>query len=1368
MTSSSSQMAYSATNHLSDDTQISATLKFVVSNVRNFVTTPLQADNYAIWKSQIQKILRANGFLHFLDSNASPPPPCLTNADGSSSPNPLHTQWLLHDQNLSASICSTISSSVLPYVISLDSTADLWTALENRFQATNRSKIIQLWNALHQVSLKNQSMTQYLSEIKIVVDQITAAGASVDAEDVIHHILNGLPHSYQSFKTAIRTMQTPLSLDQLYPLLLSEEINITSDAARAPPLPDPATALFTTRGRGRRSRGRPPSNSASQGRNPATALLVCQICYKKGHTAQSCWHRMNAQFVPQSRTTNTALMASPDAAPVSWYLNSGASSHLTNSLENLAISQPYQGQDNITIGDGSSVNIANSGAGILPTPNRKLLLSKIFHTPSLKFNLLSISQLTKDNNISIIFDPSGFTLKDLRTHKVILQGPCEGGLYSLPTTSTSASQHALSATSPPINHWHHRLGHPHTRISDIISNCNPHLSINKSRVNCTFCNASKCHKQVFEFSCHRQNMPLAMIHSDVWGPAPVTSSQGYRFYVIFVDDFSRYTWIFPLQHKSDVFHTFVNFKTYIERFTNNKIKILRTDGGAEFVNLNFKNYLRSQGILHQLSCPYTPEQNGLAERKHRHIIETTRTMLLTASVPYVYWPDATITSVYLINRLPTPSLNNLSPIELFHKTKPNYSNLKIFGFECFPLNLSHSNHKLQPKSQSCIFLGYSDNYKGYKCLDPSTNKIIMSRHVTFNENVFPFSKLPNNSSSISDNSCPLLLTPTSLSSLSNTTSHINSINRKSGNQLSVSPHTPAIPPTTNSTISIAPQPANSVPIPTHHMVTRSRTGSIKQTQRLNLIHAQTDNTPSQDPSSYTEAVKKPEWRQAMACEFLALQKQGTWTLVQPPTNASILGSKWTYRTKFHTDGSVAKYKARLVAQGNTQEFGIDYTETFSPVAKLPTIRILLAVALYHEWPVQQLDVANAFLHGSLTETVYMSQPRGFEDNLHPDYVCRLHKAIYGLKQAPRQWYNTFTSFLASLGFSHSKADPSLMIYRKEQIQIFLLVYVDDILITGNNQECIRSILTRLSNKFSMKHLGQATEFLGIKIQKLSTSYFLSQSKYALSILTLADLSRCNPLANPTCTKPPAQFIAEPFLADPALYRRITGSLQYLTLTRPDIAFSVNMLSQHMHDPKPAHIYMLKRLLRYIKGTLQFGLPITKTNLLLKSFSDADWAGDPITRRSTSGYCSFLGDTLISWTVKKQRTVSRSSTESEYRALAALTVDIIWLRKLLTEFGIKQDYATDLYCDNMSAIALANNPIFHSRTKHIEIDQKFLRDQIQQNNIRLHPISTLDQIADIFTKSLSTPRFHQLRLKLTVCQDPSICPGVLEQTSKSTV
>ncbi|PKU61534.1 putative mitochondrial protein [Dendrobium catenatum] len=260
---------------------------------------------------------------------------------------------------------------------------------------------------------------------------------------------------------------------------------------------------------------------------------------------------------------------------------------------------------------------------------------------------------------------------------------------------------------------------------------------------------------------------------------------------------------------------------------------------------------------------------------------------------------------------------------------------------------------------------------------------------------------------------------------------------------------------------------------------------------------------------------------------------------------------------------------------------------------------------------------------------------------------------------------------------------------------------------------------------------------------------------------MAQLTRCNPVSNPTCTKLPKAIPPDPILTDPSVYRKITGSLQYLCLTRPDIAYSVNLISQHMHQPLPEHAYLLKRLLRYIKGTLDYGIPISKYNLSLSSFSDADWAGDPISRKSTFGYCSFLGDSLVSWTVKKQTTVARSSTESEYRSLAALTADIIWLRRLLSDFGIHQTTPTDIFCDNTSAIALANNPVFHARTKHIEIDHRFVRDHIQQQNIRILPISIIDQTADIFTKSLSTPRFQLLRTKLTVSKVPSVCGGVLE-------
>ncbi|PKU80692.1 Retrovirus-related Pol polyprotein from transposon TNT 1-94 [Dendrobium catenatum] len=1198
-------------------------------------------------------------------------------------------------------------------------------------------------------------MIQYLTDIKTIVDQIAAAGSTVDTEDVILDILNGLPNSYQSFKTSIRTMTTPLNLDQLYSLLISEEIHIAADANRNVTTADSHQALFVSRGRGRRSRGRSSQPISTNKEVSNKITITCQICLKRGHAAPDCWHRLNPQYLPkQTSNQNRALVAGQSPSYTDWFLDSGATSHMTNSLENLSIAAPYTGTDNITIGDGSSVSIENSGKGLLPTPSRKILLSQILHSPSLKYNLLSISQLTRDNNLAIIFDPNGFYFKDLQTHQILLRGPCTDGLYNIKTPSNNAPKVALHSEAGRTVPWHDRLGHPNRKILTRIASCNPALKIDCNFSSCSWCNNAKHHKLSFNKTDHRSIAPLDLIHTDVWGPAPTVSNSGYTYYVIFVDDHTRFTWLFPMRHKSEVVHIFTDFKTKVETLTSRKIKCLRTDGGGEYMNTSLASLLRTNGITHQSSCPHTPEQNGVAERKHRHIIETTRTILHKAAIPYTFWPDAAITSVYLINRLPSANNANKSPFELFHSIKPNYEHLRAFGCECFPLIPAKYRHKLEPTTVSCVFIGYSDMYKGYKCLNPQNNQIIMSRHVTFNETSFPFSLTSKTTNSMQ----PVNMPPGLLAPYPTYTTHQQTLNHPiqgtgiqnhGENSAQYSPQ--QVFPQTVAPTSISETVVQHGSI--HPMVTRIRTGSLKPRNRLNLLHMESELDTMQDPTSYSEASKHVNWRNAMASEFYALQQQGTWSLVPRPPNSSVLGCKWTYKTKTHADGSIAKYKARLVAHGNHQEFGLDYTETFSPVAKLPTIRILLAIALKNNWKVQQLDVANAFLHGNLDEIVYMKQPHGFEDNTNPDYVCRLHKAIYGLKQAPRQWYNVFTSTLVDMGFTHSSADPSLLIFRKQDTQIYMLLYVDDVLLTGNNTSIMDQILLKLNTKFAMKHLGEAHMFLRITIDRFDNKFFLSQEAYARSILKSAKLTNCNNISNPTCTKVPLDPPTDALLSDVNTNRKITGSLQYLTLTRPDIAYSVNQLSQYMHHPDTQHIYLLKRLLRYIQGTSNYGIPILKSDLHLTSFSDADWAGDPISRKSTSGYCSFIGRSLILWTVKKQHTVARSSTESEYRALAALAADVIWLRRLLSDFGVSQTLPTDIYCDNTSAIALANNPVFHARTKHIEIDHRFLRDHIRSKTIRLLPISTIDQTADIFTKALTTPRFHQLRAKLTVTPRP---------------
>ncbi|PKU61494.1 Retrovirus-related Pol polyprotein from transposon TNT 1-94 [Dendrobium catenatum] len=535
-------------------------------------------------------------------------------------------------------------------------------------------------------------------------------------------------------------------------------------------------------------------------------------------------------------------------------------------------------------------------------------------------------------------------------------------------------------------------------------------------------------------------------------------------------------------------------------------------------------------------------------------------------------------------------------------------------------------------------------------------------------------------------------------------------------------------------------------IASHPMQTRSKSGISKPNPIYSLT---TTNHTHPTPTSYTQAAQHPHWRTAMEAEIMALRHQHTWLLVSPPPNKHVLGCKWTFKTKLLPSGAVHRYKARLVALGNRQIFGENYTETFSPVAKMPTIRLLLTIALNRKWDILQLDVSNAFLHGELTEDIYMKQPQGFVDPTNPTAVCKLHKSLYGLKQAPRQWFQKLTDFLQSRGFRFSRSDPSLLILTKLNLQIYFLIYVDDIILTGNDHNAIQSLLHSLHSSFALKQLGKINLFLGIQVQHSAHGLFLSQAHYAASLLNTAGMSDCKSSPSPMTSNSKSKASSDQPFSDPLLYRRLAGSLQYLSITRPDIAFATNRVCQHMQSPTVQNFQDIKRILRYIKGTINFGLPIVPGDLQLHSYCDADWASDSSDRKSVSGFCTFLGRTLISWTVKKQVTVAKSSTEAEYRSLSANISEVLWLRRLAGELQAEQPSPTPVLCDNISAIAIAKNPVFHARTKHIEIDFQFIRQHIAAGNVQIQHVSSQEQIADILTKPLSVSRFSELRSKLSI-------------------
>ncbi|XP_074291421.1 uncharacterized protein LOC141618213 [Silene latifolia] len=481
---------------------------------------------------------------------------------------------------------------------------------------------------------------------------------------------------------------------------------------------------------------------------------------------------------------------------------------------------------------------------------------------------------------------------------------------------------------------------------------------------------------------------------------------------------------------------------------------------------------------------------------------------------------------------------------------------------------------------------------------------------------------------------------------------------------------------------------------------------------------------TKEPRNYAEAIQKDEWKIAMAKEIDALEKNGTWKIVDLPKGKRPIGCKWVYKIKHKVDGTIERYKARLVAQGYTQIEGVDYHETFAPVAKMTSVSCLLAVAAAKKWNIAQLYVSNAFLHGDLSEEVYMKLPQVFEAT-DTNKVCRLLKSLYGLKQASRNWF----------------------------------AKLKDALKVSDNAKACDELKRFLDLKFGIKDLGRLKYFLGIDVAHGATGLFLSQRKYAVEIIKEARMEGAKPINTPIPQNHQLAFTRGYILKDPMKYRRLVGRLVYLTITRPDLVYVVHILFQFVHEPRKEHLDAALRVVRYIKGNPGKGIVMsTDTVFQLHGYSDSDWGRCPLTRRSLTGYFVSLGQTPISWRAKKQHTVSKSSAEAEYRAMAAVTSELIWIKSFLKSLGIQHDQPMRVLCDNQAAMHIAKNPVFHDRTKHIEIDFHFIRQHLIDKNIMTSYVRSKEQIADLFTKALGGEAFDYLQLSDEKFEESSSSSG----------
>ncbi|CAL8173718.1 unnamed protein product [Prunus armeniaca] len=762
---------------------------------------------------------------------------------------------------------------------------------------------------------------------------------------------------------------------------------------------------------------------------------------------------------------------------------------------------------------------------------------------------------------------------------------------------------------------------------------------------------------------------------------------------------------------------------------------IRTDNGGEFYSL--RNFFADHGVVFQTSCVYTPEQNGVVECKHRHLFEIARAFRFQSHLPLKFWGECVLTAAYTINLLPTRLVNNKTPFEVLHNKPPLYAHFRVFGCLAYATSVLPPT-KFFPRAHRCLFIGYPAGQKAYKLYDLDTHRTFTSRDVIFHEDSFPFASPPTPPGPTP----PAPVIPPLLDTCLPTTL-----------PAPISPPTsPTAPPPHPATLPLVPSAAPNQP-------TRVSSRSLNCTQYLLCDYVSYHRLSPQhlsyiysvrrgvEPSSFAEAASDPNWGHAMNEELDALHANRTWTLTTLPPGEVPIDCKWVYKLKHNSDGSIECYKARLVAKGFNQATGIDYHDTFSLTAKMIIVRYFLALTASQSWSLHQLDISNAFLHGDLDEEIYMSPPPGLwrqGENL----VCRLHKSLYGLKQASRQWFAKFTSAILSAGFQQSKADYSLFTKNSGTSFTTLLIYVDDIVITGNDVRAIDSLKLLLYDHFWIKDLGDLKYFLGIEVSRSKRGVYISQRKYALEILKDYGFLGARPIAFPMDdTK---LFDKGELLKDLEKYWRLVGQLIYLTITRPDITYSVHVLSRFMHEPRTPHMDAALRIVRYLKSTPGQGLLFRSDNQIkLTVFCDSDWAGCPITRRSTTGYCVFLGNSLISWWTKRQKTVSLSSAEAEYRAMSGACCEIIWLRFLLKDLNIPLIGPFDLFCDNQAALHIAANPVFHERTHHIEMDCHFIRDKIVDGTITTKYVGTAHQLADLFTKPLGKEKFSTILRKLGI-------------------
>lgn len=1320
-------------------------------------------------------------------------------------PDPVTAVWKKADAKVRKIMIDRMSSEQLELVMGCTDAKTMMDELDNVYSRKNTLKCIQTKRKLLKLNFdEKEDASVHLAKFEKIINEVRASGDEIVEDDIIGYFQLTLPAAYDNVISYFDSLPAAdKKLANLKARFVDEwsnrnnrsnsETNVQSGTSATSSEEEKAAfaaSRFSGRGnRGntnfRNSRGnrfykdnRRNFNNGSYNKNnfygennnqkgdsrfynnnyrnsfrsrnnygENSQTRKCFSCGKEGHLASSC------SFSRDRKVFFTVALAAEKENNLStnelkFYLDSGATDHMINEKYCSLMTNVINFEKPLKVKSSKEeINLGCDKYGDLNIDtnlNCKSVMKDVLCVKDLHSNLISVSKLD-ENGLTVTFKDGKACICD--GNNLLAVGKLVSGLYSFIFKVDNCDDNSPIANNCfAENHddmaklWHLRYGHiSYTALKDlsdkqIVNGLHGNFKNVDKIDKCEICILSKqCNFPYNKQISDRSSRPLQLVHTDL-----ICVNQkglnGEMYIFTAIDDYSSFKVAYPICRKSDTINVFKEFVNYVQAISNYKINMIRCDNGKEYCNVNFKNYCRDNGIFISFVDPYSPQLNSCAERNNRTIVEKARAMLLQSKLKVEFWPYAVETASYILNRSMARH-GFRSPVEILKGKKPDVVKLRVFGSIAYNHIPKQFRKKFNEKGEKCIFIGYSNT--GYRLWSPITRKIKCARNVVFQEgqNISDWKFLNANEVNESE----IFFEDAVEDAIEDVVERRDvgeSVNVEERNESSLLPG-PSVSREVNRENSTSLRPKREVKIPKKF-----------EDYEITALFSHAD---ARVPETYEQAIESPEsskWQEAMENEMKAMKENEVWSLIDSENVESDLevDCRWVYSVKVKHNRKV--YRARLVARGFLLKD--NEREVYSPVAKHATLRTLICVANGFDMKVANFDINTAFLYGRIEDgrDVYMKMPRGFEIQ---GRTCKLRKSIYGLRDSSRQWNKCINDYLLSNKFVRSKNDLCLYTRRIGNDVTYLLLYVDDIFVVCSNECELNRLKLELSKRFKVSDLTGDNRFLGVEIlwNRETCEVTLSQAKYIETVLKKFRMFDCNPVKTPMENNLKIVQDENDVITNKPV-RQLIGCLSYIAnMTRPDICYAVNRLSQYQERATDQIYEYLKRILRYLKGTINYGLRYRKgKNFDMTGYADADFGSDSLDRKSKTGFVFYLGSNVIAWKSIKQKTVALSTTEAEYVALSTAVAEGIWLKQLLKDLNLERK-SIKMYEDNKNVVILCKNGDNNTKCKHIDVRYRFINDKIETGEIEVEYVSSKEQVADVFTKPISLCYFVKHRDSLGI-------------------